>query len=112
MNLLRSIAGAIAALALSSYTLPAGAQSQTGFAVDRFEPSERGSQFFVMDTLDLRGEARPAIGAVLDYGYKPLVIYDRNGDEKSTIVRHQLFTHVGGSLVIADRLRLGLNVPF
>lgn len=113
MNRLRSsIAGAVAALALSSFTLPASAQSQTGFAVDRFEPSERGSQFFVMDTLDIRGAARPALGAVLDYGYKPLVIYDRNGDEKSTIVRHQLFTHIGGSLVISDRLRLALNVPF
>ena len=102
--------GAMTAL-LSSFAATASAQQQTGFAVDRFEPSERGSQFFVVDNLDLRGAARPALGAVLDYSYKPLLVYDTNGNERSAIVRHQTFIHLGGSLVIADRLRLGLNVP-
>src|SRR5690349_403864 len=111
MERIRVLSGAALALAVSSYASAAGAQSRTGFAVDRFEPSERGSQFFVMDTLDLRGGARPALGAVFDYGYKPLVVYDEDGNEKSAIVRHQLFTHLGGSIVLADRLRLGLNVP-
>src|SRR4051794_29881070 len=84
---------------------------RTGFAIDRFEPAERGSQFFVVDNLDLRGNLRPALGAVFDYGYKPLVIYAPNGDERSAIVRHQAWVHLGGSVVFADRLRLGLNVP-
>jgi outer membrane protein OmpA-like peptidoglycan-associated protein len=98
------------ALALSIST-PARAQSRTGFAIDRFDPAERGSQFFVNDTLDFRGDLRPAAGATLDYGYKPLVVYDRAGNERAAIVRHQLFTHVGGAIVIGDRLRLGLNLP-
>ncbi len=101
--------GAATALVIS-LSSSASAQ-QTGFAVDRFEPSERGSQFFVVDNLDLRGAARPALGAVLDYSYKPLLVYDTNGNERSAIVRHQTFVHLGGSLVVADRLRLGLNVP-
>jgi OOP family OmpA-OmpF porin len=101
--------GAVSAL-VTSFATAASAQ-QTGFAIDRFEPSERGSQFFVVDNLDLRGAARPALGAVLDYGYKPLLVYDTNGNERSAIVRHQTFVHLGGSLVLADRLRLGLNVP-
>jgi OOP family OmpA-OmpF porin len=101
--------GATSAL-LMSFASAASAQ-QTGFAIDRFEPAERGSQFFVVDNLDLRGAARPALGAVLDYSYKPLVVYDTNGNERSAIVRHQTFVHLGGSLVLADRLRLGLNVP-
>jgi OOP family OmpA-OmpF porin len=101
--------GAVSALT-TSFAASASAQ-QTGFAIDRFEPAERGSQFFVVDNLDLRGAARPALGAVLDYGYKPLVVYDTNGNERSAIVRHQTFVHLGGSLVLADRLRLGLNVP-
>ena len=101
--------GATSAL-LMSFASAASAQ-QTGFAIDRFEPAERGSQFFVLDNLDLRGDARPALGAVLDYGYKPLVVYDTNGNERSAIVRHQTFVHLGGSLVLADRLRLGLNLP-
>ena len=84
---------------------------QQGFAIDRFEPAERGSQFFVVDNLDIRGAARPALGAVLDYGYKPLVAYDLNGNERSAVVRHQTWIHLGGSLVLADRVRLALNVP-
>src|SRR5512141_2170189 len=101
--------GAASAL-VTSFAGTASAQ-QTGFAIDRFEPAERGSQFFVVDNLDLRGAARPALGAVLDYSYKPLLVYDTNGNERSAIVRHQTFVHLGGSLVLADRLRLGLNVP-
>jgi outer membrane protein OmpA-like peptidoglycan-associated protein len=101
--------GALSALVLT-FADDAAAQ-RTGFAIDRFEPAERGSQFFVVDNLDLRGAARPALGAVLDYGYKPLVVYDLDGNERSAIVRHQTWVHLGGSLVIADRLRLGLNVP-
>jgi hypothetical protein len=89
----------------------AAAQSRTGFAVDRFEPAERGSQFFVIDNLDMRGDARPAIGAILDYGYKPLLVQNLDGSERGAVVRHQLFAHLGGSLVLFERLRLGLNVP-
>lgn len=103
--------GALTALFMFAPATTAFAQSRSGFAVDRFEPAERGSQFFVNDTLDFRGDLRPAIGATLDYGYKPLVVYDRAGNERSALVRHQLFTHLGGSLVLADRLRLGLNLP-
>lgn len=105
-----SVAGAAGMLLLS---LPKGAaaQSTTGFAIDRFEPAERGSQFFVTDNLDLRGAARPAFGAVLDYAYKPLVVNDPNGNERSSVVRHQMFAHLGGSFVLADRLRLGMNLP-
>jgi OmpA-OmpF porin, OOP family len=101
----------VLALALTAVPSIAFAQGRTGFAVDRFEPAERGSQFFVNDTLDLRGSGRPAFGAVFDYAYKPLVFYDRAGNERSAIVRHQLFTHVGGALTLADFVRIGLNVP-
>ena len=87
--------------------LPRGAAAQTqGFAIDRFEPAERGSQFFVVDNLDLRGATRPALGAVLDYGYKPLVAYDLDGNERSAVVRHQAWVHLGGSRADVLRARL------
>jgi hypothetical protein len=97
----------------SALSIPSIAHAQrTGFGINRFEPAERGSQFFVNDTLDFRGKsARPAIGATLDYAYKPLVVYDLNGNERSAVVRHQVFTHLGGSLVVGERLRVGLNLP-
>ena len=86
------------------------AQAQ-GFALNRFDPSERGSDWFVLDSIDLRGHLRPAVGLVGDWGYKPLVLYDANGNEKSAIVEHQVFVHLGGSLVLWDRVRAGFNVP-
>ncbi len=83
-----------------------------GFALDRFDPSERGSDWFSAESLDLRGHMRPALGLVGDWAYKPLVVYDRRtGDEVSALVENQLYAHVGGNLVLWDRLRLGVSLP-
>ncbi len=84
---------------------------ETGFAVNRFEPSERGSTWFALESLDLRGKARPAIGVVGDYQYQPLAIYDRNGDVRTTVIGHMLVAHAGASLTLADRFRIGVNLP-
>jgi OOP family OmpA-OmpF porin len=101
---------AVAVGALSSGVARAQTNA-SGFAIDRFEPSERGSEWFSLDTLDLRGAVRPALGVVGDYGWKPLVFYDANGHETRPLVTHQLFVHLGGSLVLWDRLRVGVNLP-
>jgi OmpA-OmpF porin, OOP family len=82
-----------------------------GFAVNRFDPSERGSEWFVLDTLDFRSRFRASLGVVGDYGYKPLVFYDENGDEVEALIEHQLFVHLGGSISLWQRLRLGVNLP-
>lgn len=84
--------------------------AEPGFAVDRFEPSERGSTWFALESLDLRGHVRPAFGAVGSYQYRPLVV--RSGDEvRAAIVNHVLTTHLGGALNLWERLRLAVNVP-
>jgi outer membrane protein OmpA-like peptidoglycan-associated protein len=90
----------------------ATAQKQAeGFSLDRFEPSERGSDWFVLESWDLRGHVRPAFGLVLDYANQPLMLYSENGDEAGSIVEHQLFAHFGGSIVLWERVRFGLNLP-
>lgn len=46
-------------------TTSASAQTTAdGFALDRFNPSDRGSEWFALDSLDLRGSGRLAIGLV------------------------------------------------
>ena len=96
----------------STVALAPEAKAQTaGFALDRFNPSERGSDWFALDSLDLRGDMRPAVRLVLDCGYRPLVLYNQDGSVRTNLVEHQLFGHVGGSLVLWDRLRLGLDLP-
>ena len=82
-----------------------------GFGVNRFNPSERGSDFFVTDSLDLRGHLRPAAGIVGEWGYRPLVLYDPSGAVRASVVRNQLVLHPGASMVLWDRVRVGLNVP-
>jgi OOP family OmpA-OmpF porin len=106
----RRLAVGAAALALSLTGSRAEAQS-TGLAIDRFEPAPRGSAWFVLDSLDLRGTARPAFGIVADYAYKPLVLFNENGSENSAIVQDQLFLHIGASIVVIDRLRFAANLP-
>ena len=89
---------------------PALAQEQAGYASNHFNPSERGSQWFVLDSLDMRGHGRLAIGIVNDYSYRSLVGYHADGDVTS-VVRNQYYAHLGGSVLLADRFRLALNVP-
>jgi OOP family OmpA-OmpF porin len=102
---------ALAALAVGLWSAPALAQVTPGFALDRFEPSESGSEWFANDTLDLRGKFRPSFGIVADYSYRPYILVNPDGSLYSSVVTDQLFFHVGGSLVLFDRLRLGLTLP-
>lgn len=107
------IAHAAGLLALTSCWLlaPSSAEAaEPGFAVDRFEPSERGSQFFALESLDLRGHGRAAAGLVTSYGYKPLV-YRVDGEDRAAMVNHLLTAHLGGSLNLWNRLRVSLNAP-
>src|SRR4051812_42599960 len=103
--------GTLAGAPLLASSSPAEAQVAAGFALNRFEPSETGSEWFVNDTLDIRGNFRPALGVVADLAYKPYVLVNPDGSENTSIVTDQFFLHFGGSLVLFDRLRLGVNVP-
>lgn len=87
------------------------AQKQKGFVLDRFEPSERGSQWFVLDSLDMRGHLRPAAGVVGSWSHEPLVVYDRDGHYVSSLVEHQLFVHPGASLALWNRARAAISLP-
>jgi OOP family OmpA-OmpF porin len=85
--------------------------AQPGFAIDRFDPSERGSDWFVLESVDWSGKARPAFGLVADFANKPLVQYDEDGEERFVIIENQLFFHLGGSLALGNMFRAGVSVP-
>lgn len=82
-----------------------------GTALDRFDPSERGSRFFTADSLALTADLPWAAGAVVDVAHEPLVVLDENGGRIATPVKDQFFTHVGASVTLAERFRIGLNLP-
>jgi OmpA-OmpF porin, OOP family len=117
MRTLHSIRFTILATAVSA-ALPGVALAQEpsvasppGFALNRFNPADRGSDWFALDSLDMRGHLRPAIGLVGEWGYRPLVYYNANDEAQTDIVRHQLFGHFGASLTLWDALRVGLTLP-
>ncbi len=110
MKMARWLSAAMTCAAFAGLARDARAQSQ-GFALDTFDPSERGSDWFSVESLDLRGNVRPAIGVVMDGAYRPLVIYAPDGTVRSSVVRNQIFANVGATLVLWDRLRLGFNLP-
>jgi OOP family OmpA-OmpF porin len=105
----------LACCALAAVPGAAAAQASVGgYAIDRFEPSERGSDWFVNESLDFRGSPRPAAGLVFDWAYRPLVLYDPSkiqGDPRATAIVDQVVVHAGAALVLDDRFRVAVNVP-
>ena len=93
----------------------ASAQAQVpGFAIDRYEPSERGSDWFVNDSLDLRGSPLAAGGLAFAWGYRPLVLYDPSaiqGEPRANAITDQVVLHAGGAIVLHDRFRIGADLP-
>src|SRR5450432_2824761 len=96
---------ACAAVGLCALTSEARAQSTpaphavTGFADDRFEPAGGGSEWFSLESLDFRGNWRPAAGVSADLALKPLVIYDGAGHQVASLVSQQAIVHVDAALV-------------
>jgi OmpA-OmpF porin, OOP family len=88
------------------------ARAQTkGFALDRFEPSERGGSWFSADSMDFR-EGRVSVGVTGDSAYEPLVVRDEHDHERAVLVGRQVFGHLGASWVpYDDSLRLSLDAP-
>jgi OmpA-OmpF porin, OOP family len=104
----------LAGLALTSLLASFAQRSsaaEEGFALNRFEPAERDSAWFALESLDLRGHGRWSTGVVGDWAHRPLVIYDSAGNELQALLRDQLYAYVGGSVVFWDRLRLSVSFP-
>ncbi|AKU96501.1 Outer membrane lipoprotein omp16 precursor [Labilithrix luteola] len=108
---LRALGVAAGVSLVSLVPFSASAQEQPGYAANQFNPSERGSRWFVLDSLDFRGHGRLALGLVNDYSYRSLVDYKSDGRVNAAIVENQNIVHLGASVTLADRVRLGLSVP-
>ncbi len=87
------------------------AWAQQGFALNRFSPAEADSEWFALDTLDLRSSARPALSLLGEVAHRPLATYNADGALRASVVENQAFLRLGGSLVLHDQVRLALNLP-
>jgi outer membrane protein OmpA-like peptidoglycan-associated protein len=111
MRLRRLAIPTLLGLGVLAQVSSAGAQEQLGYAENHYTPSERGSQWFALDSLDLRGNGRLALGVVNDYSFRSLVKYGADGSTRASIVKDQFVMHLGGAVFLGDRVRVGFNVP-
>jgi len=105
------VAAALFSAAFARGQVACAQASASGFAVGRFEPSERGSDWFAADSLDLRGHLRPTVGMTLDATPKSLVHVDDSGKPLAPLVGTMALAHLGASLALYDRMRVGVSVP-
>ncbi|HET8935448.1 MAG TPA: OmpA family protein [Polyangiales bacterium] len=110
VNMSKQLLICCATLMLLVFAGQAHAQ-QRGYSINLFEVSERGSEWFSADSLDLRGHVRPAIGVVGEWAYRPLTARNSTDDYILSIIRNQFVMHAGASLVLVDRLRFGVDIP-
>jgi OmpA-OmpF porin, OOP family len=113
-NMIAPSRGALRVLACAAaltVTSTAGAQEQAGYASNHIDISERGSRWFVLDSIDIQGNGRLAMGIVNDYSFRSLVHYNSDGNAVASMVRNQFVMNLGGSIILADRIRLGVGVP-
>jgi OOP family OmpA-OmpF porin len=111
LNFGSSLLRFLAVLAASFATTSTASAQSDGFALNRFDIAEVGSDWFSGDSLDFRGGFRPGFRLAVDWAHKPLVRYDANGDEIAAVIADQVHGHIGVGAMIADRLRLSINLP-
>ena len=107
---LRDATGAVALLIVMLATTARTASAQA--LLERFDPAERGSRFFMADSLELEGDLRLATGVITSYGNRLRTFRQSGVDgEASVLVEHSVWIHPGASLVLAPGARLALDLP-
>jgi OmpA-OmpF porin, OOP family len=90
----------------------AAAQTQQAFALDQFNPAPAGDRFFGTQGGDPGGHVSPRFMLLGEYAYRPLVLYEQNGDDRvGNVVSDQLFLHLGAGLSLWQRLSLSVDLP-
>ena len=114
-NASRTRALIVGALASATFGWSALAQGQTAvipqMALNRYEPAERGSEWFANESLDFRGAFRPAFGITGDYAHAPYVLLNRDGSENTVVIANTTYVHLGAAFVLFQRLRIGMSLP-
>ncbi len=92
------------------------------FSANRFAPAPGPGNYLQVDGAHLLGHLSPGAGLTIDYAHEPLVLYDAsctdatetNCDVEGThteFVSYMLQFNLYGSLVLWDRVQIGLNLP-
>lgn len=105
---LRAVAAVTLAFAVEC-AFEAAAQAQA--LIERFEPAERGSRFFVADSLELDGNLRFTTGVVTSYGSELRTFRQTSGAAPPALIAQSVWIHPGASLVLSPGARFSIDVP-
>jgi OOP family OmpA-OmpF porin len=100
-----------ACLGVASVSSAQAQQVAPAFLLNRFTPATPGSDWFVLESLDFRGQLRPGLRLGLDWSQRPFVYEDASRKDVGAIVERQVYLHLGLSLTVADRARLAVDLP-
>ena len=92
------------------------------FNVQRFAPAPGPNNYLQVDGARVRGHLTPGAGLTIDYGHQPFVLFDASctdetetncevEGERTQLVSYQLQFNLYASLVLFERLQIGLNLP-
>ena len=110
----RSLTIFLSAVALTSGAAVANAQTVVdGFDVQSFKlsPALSANYLNLHQARALRG-GQFEVGLMFNYANDPLVFYNEDDERDGKLVGNLLTTHVMAAVGIADRLELGLDLPF
>lgn len=82
---------------------------QNNIALDQFDPSPAGDQFFGLPSPYAFGRVEPRAYVAVDYADQPLRI--SGSGTNNAIVGSQMYLHVAASLTLLDRGVLSLSLP-
>ena len=101
------------ALALMVLATLAGAQEEPQFPLDVFQPTPAGDRFFAVQGGDPGGKVLPRLQLFGDYAYRPLVLYENDGDDAvGAVVSDRFLLHMGVGVMAVDRLKVSADLPF
>lgn len=95
--------------------LLAGPARADGVLASRFDPADRGSRFFQVDSLELgRRDGRDLLvnaGVSSSYAFTTTTWGNHREGKRATLIKDALWLHPGASLALLPGVRFGLDVP-
>lgn len=108
----------LAALLGSILPSVAGAQTVSGWALDRYEPTTTGDVFFMSEHPWYSSTRTFSVGIVADYAANPLVLRQEfaaadgtTSSSTTNIISGQFVGHLGAAVSFLDRVGIGVSLP-
>ncbi len=123
MRKLLGVPETLIALSVLAVAVPSNAQIPLDrFNIQRFAPAPGPGNYLQVEGANLGGHLVPGAGLTIDYGHRPFVLFNAHCTDPSEtncdvdnvnteLVSFLAQANLYGSLVLYDRIQIGLNLP-